>query len=559
MLRADKMCQRHVSFDILGERLHGHLALEQTCASMGEKTLPGVIARTESIMLRKSRLCLSLLLVLAGLTAITFLAGPLSDREATATISSAHNGAMIPADTAPPVPQHLTAQVVDGRIDLQWDASDGATIYNIYRGTSSKGEGSDPYKTGIISITFSNTLVEKGVIYYYQVSAVNDTGESARSNEVAASLDLPLPVTPTPQPAKPVAKSDSGNVGLIIFVIFVVVLVFGALGFVIMRRQQGAPPTPSSARPASYPSAFTDDDDLLFTAPRSAVRPDPLPPSQFAPRPWTDLDPAEQSGLLEFTDREGELSTAPNYPSISANAGAATGTERAYWPSRSTNVATAKTTTSNTSLLLLLMASALIILGIAAFVLFVFASNNSTPKKAIVPTATTAATLAPTVTVSATASATAIPTPVFAISAGGKGEGIFKSDTGASGGSTHSTTDSIDTSDVADPAPESVYQTERYGNFSYTVDHLSAGQFYRIRLHFAEISVKEIGQRRFNVVINGQQELTDFDIVAVAGGADRAIVEEFTVLADKDGKIKITFSKGSVNNAKVSAIEIYPS
>ena len=35
-----------------------------------------------------------------------------------------------------------------------------------------------------------------------------------------------------------------------------------------------------------------------------------------------------------------------------------------------------------------------------------------------------------------------------------------------SGGNTYSTTASIDTSAVSNPAPQAVYQTERFGNFT---------------------------------------------------------------------------------------------
>jgi len=40
---------------------------------------------------------------------------------------------------------------------------------------------------------------------------------------------------------------------------------------------------------------------------------------------------------------------------------------------------------------------------------------------------------------------------------------------------------------VTDPAPQAVYQTVRYGNFTYTIPNLTPGGTYRVRLHFAEL------------------------------------------------------------------------
>ena len=49
------------------------------------------------------------------------------------------------------------------------------------------------------------------------------------------------------------------------------------------------------------------------------------------------------------------------------------------------------------------------------------------------------------------------------------------------------------------------------------------------------------GQRLFNVIINGTQVLTNFDIYATAGGRDKAIQETFTTTADANGRIAIAF------------------
>ncbi len=156
----------------------------------------------------------------------------------------------------------------------------------------------------------------------------------------------------------------------------------------------------------------------------------------------------------------------------------------------------------------------------------------------------------------ATPSHTATPNPAgYAVYAGVSASGSFEKDAYYNGGSTYSTTSSIDTSGVSNPAPQAVYQTERYGDFSYNLSGLTPGRAYTVRLHFAEIYWTSSGQRLFNVAINGQQVLTSFDIYATAGAANKAVVEQYNATADASGQIAVQFT--SVNdNAKVNGIEV---
>jgi hypothetical protein len=146
----------------------------------------------------------------------------------------------------------------------------------------------------------------------------------------------------------------------------------------------------------------------------------------------------------------------------------------------------------------------------------------------------------------------------YAVNAGGAAAGSFTADELYSGGNTYSTTTSIDTSGVSNPAPQAVYQTERYGNFTYTFPNLSPGVQYTVRMHESENYWTSSGQRSFNVSINGQQVLSNFDIYAAAGGANKAIVEQFTTTADATGQITIQFTSVK-DNAKVDGIEILAS
>src|SRR5712692_909909 len=52
--------------------------------------------------------------------------------------------------------------------------------------------------------------------------------------------------------------------------------------------------------------------------------------------------------------------------------------------------------------------------------------------------------------------------------------------------------------------------------------------------------------------------LTNFDIIAAAGAANKAIVQEFTTTATSTGTIGISFTVGTADAPKISGIEIIP-
>jgi glucosylceramidase len=144
---------------------------------------------------------------------------------------------------------------------------------------------------------------------------------------------------------------------------------------------------------------------------------------------------------------------------------------------------------------------------------------------------------------------------VIAVNSGGSTAGQFITDANFSGGSSASTNSVISISGLTNPAPQAVYQTERYGTASYTFGSLTPGTSYTVRLHFAEFYWTITGQRRFNVSINGTQVLTNFDIIAVAGGQNKGTIREFTATADGSGQIVIVYTTVT-DNAKSSGIEI---
>ncbi len=151
--------------------------------------------------------------------------------------------------------------------------------------------------------------------------------------------------------------------------------------------------------------------------------------------------------------------------------------------------------------------------------------------------------------------------PGYAINCGGAAAGAFSPDAYWSGSTnTYSNGTAIDTTGVTNPAPLAVYQSERWGNSTYTFPALVPGAAYLVRLHWAEISpsVNAVGDRRFHVAINGTQVLTNFDIWAAAGGKFKAVTRTFPANASGAGQIVIAFTQGAANEAKIGGIEVSP-
>ncbi|HXU06755.1 MAG TPA: malectin domain-containing carbohydrate-binding protein, partial [Polyangia bacterium] len=113
----------------------------------------------------------------------------------------------------------------------------------------------------------------------------------------------------------------------------------------------------------------------------------------------------------------------------------------------------------------------------------------------------------------------------------------------------------IDRDGVTDPAPEEVYQTVRYANFSYRFPDLTPGAPYVVRLHFAEPYVPTRSLRLESIAINGETVLPVFDIFEVAAGQSKAVVEQFNTTADAGGFINVAVTS-LLDNATLSGIEI---
>jgi hypothetical protein len=108
-----------------------------------------------------------------------------------------------------------------------------------------------------------------------------------------------------------------------------------------------------------------------------------------------------------------------------------------------------------------------------------------------------------------------------------------------------------------------LYNHERYGGtdtvpapFHYTFTVPSGN--YGVTLKFADTLFDIPGQRAFDVTINGDKVLTDFDIVGAAGAGETAVDRKFTTAVGADHSLTIDFTPGAVFNPMVCALAIEP-
>jgi hypothetical protein len=90
----------------------------------------------------------------------------------------------ITTQTLTTAPTSVAAAATTGAIALNWAAPNGATSFNIYRGTSPGGEGATPFVTGVTGTSYSDSALVSTNTYFYRISAVDLGGESALSSEV---------------------------------------------------------------------------------------------------------------------------------------------------------------------------------------------------------------------------------------------------------------------------------------------------------------------------------------------------------------------------------------
>jgi aryl-phospho-beta-D-glucosidase BglC (GH1 family) len=108
--------------------------------------------------------------------------------------STPSGGTAIPA-----APAGVSAAAGDAQVTIAWSPVSGASTYKIYRGTTTGGQGSTAWRTGLTQTRFVDSGLTNGTTYFYRVSAVNSAGESPLSAEVQA---------------RPVGSSPGGTVSV---------------------------------------------------------------------------------------------------------------------------------------------------------------------------------------------------------------------------------------------------------------------------------------------------------------------------------------------------------
>jgi fibronectin type 3 domain-containing protein len=138
---------------------------------------------------------------ITGLTNLTAYYFVVSAQNSTGTSVNSSQATATPAAPIPPVPTNVTPTSGNGQVTLNWTASTGATSYTIKYGTST-GVYSTTL-TGITNPTDIITGLTNGTPYFFVVEAVNATGASNNSTEVASTPAAPLPGAPTNLAATP--------------------------------------------------------------------------------------------------------------------------------------------------------------------------------------------------------------------------------------------------------------------------------------------------------------------------------------------------------------------
>jgi hypothetical protein len=143
------------------------------------------------------------------------------------------------------------------------------------------------------------------------------------------------------------------------------------------------------------------------------------------------------------------------------------------------------------------------------------------------------------------------PEVIWTVNAGGPkytdGQGIiYRGNTHFNTGGAYTTTAAI-----AGTTDDRLYQSERYGDFSYGIP-VENGD-YLVTLRFAEIYWTQPSRRVFNVLLEGVKVISNLDLVAKVG--PNTAYDVILPVHVTDGQLNIKF-KSVADYAKVSAIMV---
>ena len=130
---------------------------------------------------------------------------------APAAFASVASSAQEADQTAPAAPAGLAAIASVGEVTLSWAASDGATSYDVYAGTSDNFQSSTKLIT-VRGLGYTAARLISGTRYYFWVTAANGSGTSSPSS--VASTPLELRGTTPGAPVRLTATAGQGQVTL---------------------------------------------------------------------------------------------------------------------------------------------------------------------------------------------------------------------------------------------------------------------------------------------------------------------------------------------------------
>ncbi|MGB9080753.1 MAG: fibronectin type III domain-containing protein [Desulfuromonadaceae bacterium] len=124
-------------------------------------------------------------------------------------------GALPPTASAPEAPTGLTAVGGAGQVTLSWTSVSNATSYNVYYAATSGVTITSGTKITSVSNPYVQTGLAAGTTYFYIVTAVNSTGESAASAQASAGTTATPPVPTVPAaPSGVIATGGTNQVTL---------------------------------------------------------------------------------------------------------------------------------------------------------------------------------------------------------------------------------------------------------------------------------------------------------------------------------------------------------
>lgn len=110
------------------------------------------------------------------------------------------------------------------------------------------------------------------------------------------------------------------------------------------------------------------------------------------------------------------------------------------------------------------------------------------------------------------------------------------------------------TSPIANTDDDIIYQSERFGTFTYRFPGLQTGT-YTMKLQFSETYWKEAGKRVFSVKIEGKTVIQNLDIFSVVGGnaAYDITIDAYV----QDGELTIEFPPAKCDQPKICGIVVF--